>query len=468
MSVRRWLPPLVLALVCASGLVGALSTWPPADPASSTSLPPSARTPVLSLRRAAEVVAAPVAARRLDRALDAWVDAAPGQHCVSVVDDRGHELHSTDADRALTPASTLKVLTATAALLALGDDHTFDTRALAARGPVDGVIAGDLWLVGGGDPVLGTRAYASRVPDRPLVFTDIETLAQAVRDAGVREITGSVVGDDTLYDAERRVASWSAAWVVQGRAGPIGALVVDDGFVRAPDIEDGGGVAAADPARHAAEQFTARLEALGVQVGRAARSERRRHSGTVVASVSSPPLHAVVRQLLEQSDLNTAELLVKALGRADGRDGSTERGLGALRRTLERAGIDLSDAVLADGSGISLQSKLSCRVLVDVLRHAPTNDTIVDSLPVANRSGTLRDRFAGSPVAGRLRAKTGSLSGVAALAGVVPTRAGPTLTFAYIANGQGLASEAALAHRDALGTVLDTYELDVTALVPRR
>src|SRR5690606_7760656 len=104
--------------------------------------------------------------------------------------------------------------------------------------PVDGVVTGDLHLVGGGDPVLATNPYADRFPRQPQLRTDIESLADAVVAAGVRRVEGSVVGDESRYDAQRYVAGWPGRYLDQNVVGPLSALSVNDSFARYPG--DGG------------------------------------------------------------------------------------------------------------------------------------------------------------------------------------------------------------------------------------
>src|SRR3546814_6396768 len=108
------------------------------------------------------------------------------------------------------PASLTKLLTAAAALEGLGADARLRTEVRAAAPPVDGVVAGDLWLVGGGDPVLGTDVWASQMDSSPPPHTSLDVLADRVVAAGVRRVEGRVVGDESCYDAERYVDTWPA------------------------------------------------------------------------------------------------------------------------------------------------------------------------------------------------------------------------------------------------------------------
>ena len=458
MPLRRWLTPLVLAGLATSSTAGAVTPAPRGDPAAIEA--PAPVTPVLSLRRAPEVIAEPTARRRTGAEVARWLAAQPGPRCLAVAAG-GELLVEENSTAPLVPASTMKLVTATAALLALGADATYET-VVAAERPLDGgTIDGDVWLVGGGDPLLGTAAYFRRDRRQPRRFTDLGSLAAAVRDAGVRRIAGSVVGDDSRYDRARAVANWPSRFVAQHAGGPLSALVVNHGFRGyAPDWDDRTAlVPAADPPAHAAEELTRLLVERGIDVAGSPRAGVVPSSARPIATLRSAPVHVVVGEVVRFSDNTAAELLVKELGRRVHGRGTTTAGLDAIDRTLRDAGIDSGGVRVADGSGIAPDNRVTCALLVELLRRPGTGPTLVAGLAVAGRSGTLRDRFVGSPLAGRLRAKTGSLATSSALAGVLRTRAGATLTFAYLVNGAGAGSIAVdlASVRDGLGPILDRY-----------
>lgn len=390
-------------------------------------------TPVLSVRRLPSVVAAPIAERRLRADLDAWSATAPAPSCVAVAAEDGRMSYERAADEPMQPASTLKLLTATAALLELGGDARFRTVVRGAP-PVDGTVNGDLHLVGGGDPLLATADYMSRFERQPQVFTDLDRLAEGIAAAGVRRISGSVVGDDTRYDGERYVAGWPERYRTQRVTGPLSALAVNDGFSGYPTSWGGPGelVPALDPPAHAAAVLTLLLGARGITVDGGPRSGVAPGDGADLAAIESAPLREVVAQMLQESDNATAELLLKELGRTD-RDPSTAGGRAAAERVLDDAGVDLAGVSMSDGSGLSPDDRATCRVLVELLQRPGTGPVLRAGLPVAGRTGTLFDRFTDSPLAGHLRAKTGTLNTVAGLAGVVTDEDG-TVTFAFLVN----------------------------------
>ncbi len=189
---------------------------------------------------------------------------------------------------------------------------------------------------------------------------------------------------------------------------------------------------------------------------------------TTIASVSSAPIADVVAEMLGTSDDNTAELLVKELGVAGGGGGSRDAGLAVIQQTLEGWGVPMAGVALADGSGLSNDNRLTCAALLAVLaRHGP-DDAFGVGLPIAAQSGTLSDLFVDSPVAGRLRGKTGTLGnapldadppGVKSLSGYLPVDGNGTIEFALVLNSAGpLTDEAVyLPIWNALATTLATY-----------
>lgn len=336
-------------------------------------------------------------------------------------------LYESRPEMAVAPASVTKILTAAAALDALGQSARLRTGVLADAPPLNGVVAGSVWLVGGGDPVLATDAWARRSSPVPL-YTSLDELADRVVAAGVRRVEGAVVGDDRRYDDDRYVDTWPARLVGDGEAGPLSALSVNDGF----RVWGHPGVPFTDPPAGAAGLFTELLVARGVAVVQPP-SSGGAGGGVEIAGIDSPPVGDLVDAMLRGSDNGTAELLVKELGLRRFGDGSTAAGVRAMRDLLGRGGVPLEGVVIADGSGLSGAARLTCRSVTALL--AARSADLAGRLPVAGRDGTLARRFLNSQVAGRLRAKTGSLNGVSALAGYADNVGGETLSFTYIING---------------------------------
>jgi len=380
------------------------------------------------------VLAAPVAQRRLAVDLQSWLVSSPASTCL-VVEAQGDPLFEHNPTAPLTGASTQKLLTATGLLLGLGPDARLETRALAAAAPTDGVVAGDLFVVGGGDATLGTPGWITNSPSpRDKVIHDVDGLVDAIVAAGVTRIDGSVVGDGSRYDGDLYNDSLAQRFVDQDQVGPIGGLMVNDGFALfSPEKSYASTVPAADPAADAARVITDTLRAKGVAVGGGPRSGRAPASGAEVASLASAPISQIVAEMLTHSDNETAEAAVKEVGLAESGDGSWAAGAAAMRRLLADGGVPLDGVEIVDGSGLSSGDQLTCGTLVDVLTRDQTGPVIRDGLAVAGETGTLAT-WKGTSVDGRMRGKTGTLRNATALAGQIEPLQGGTVTFAYVAN----------------------------------
>lgn len=424
------LPVLVLGALVAGSLATAaeLAAPSPAGPALGG---PRPTVPLLSLRRDLAPLTDAAADRRLRVALDAFVADLPADTCLVV--EAGDVRFAHREDDPQVPASAHKVLTGIAALTALGPDFRHVTTVVAAARPVDGVVVGDLHLVGGGDPLLAVGEYAARYRT-PQRFSDIRVLADAVAAAGVVRVDGAVVGDESRYDAERYHPAWPERFITQDQTGPLSALMVNDGFVQWPTKGLGPVEPAPDPAAHAAEVFRVLLEERGITVGAGARSGPAPAGAPVLAEHRSPPLREVVGQMLAESDNATAELLLKEVGRQVEGAGTFAAGAAAARRVLADAGFDMSGVSVVDGSGLAPGNGLDCDLLMDLLDHPPTAEAIDEGLAVAGETGTLGDRWLGTPLVGRVRAKTGTLNQVTALVGNADTEGAGVAAFALVVN----------------------------------
>jgi len=382
-------------------------------------------TPVLSVRRLPAWVQRSTADAALSDSLGA-IMASPAlggaatSSCL-VVRQNGRTRFALRPTLELAPASSMKLFTATAALERLGPLARYTTAVDASRAGVGGVVTGNLYLVGGGDPLLRTPGFVAGLRDAEPVYTSLPQLAADVRAAGVTEVTGGVVGDESRYDSIRDVATWLPVYRAEGDVGPLSALDVDDGLLSAMT----GVTPTATPPVQSAELFTTLLEKAGVKVDGAASTATTPAGVVPVASIASPTVAAEVGEILRESDDTGAELLTKELGHHAGTGGSTAAGVAVVRSVLAADGVPLDQVVDADGSGLSTADRATCGALADVLGHAGPTATLAQDLPVAARSGTLRHRLAGTAAAGRVLAKTGTLATVSALSGFVLPAATP-------------------------------------------
>jgi D-alanyl-D-alanine carboxypeptidase/D-alanyl-D-alanine-endopeptidase (penicillin-binding protein 4) len=460
--MRRWgLPIVLLVVVLVAGGLAWRAEADTADAAAPVPDTPELTTPLLSARRAPVWLIRPGGADRLQLALADFLAQSPDPSCL-VVESGGQRIVDVNGNESLVPASNMKLLVAVAALEELGPDTIFTTTAASESGLGEGgTLTGDLWLVGGGDPLLGTDDYLAGLEDPEQPHTRLEDLADQLVDGGLTTIDGGVTGDDTRYDNERTVAGWPERSTSRSTPGPFTALAVNDGFESyALDPEsDETPQPADDPPLMAAEVFEQLLVDRGVEVRGAASAAAAPDDLVALATVDSRPLVDVVGQMLTTSDNTTAELLVKELGLARVGEGSTAAGTRAVADVLGELGLPTEGLVVADGSGLHDDDRVSCDLLTAVLLRAGPDSDMAESLAVAGESGTLEERFLDSFVSGRLRAKTGSLNESTALSGYVDTLAGLDLVFAYVGNGSGLSAEIETLYdqQDLLGDALVRY-----------
>ena len=399
---------VVLSLTCG---------WLALRPVRSGAAVDTAPRPAWALDRLPALLAEAQGTVDLERAVDQLVGQSGARSCVAVYEGERPVLLR-HPDDALTPASTQKILVAAAALADLGPDFRYETRVVAGAPPRDGVVD-RLWLVGSGDPTLATPEYVQWLTTRPRFglhqSTPLTALVDGLRAAGVTTISGGVVGDDSRYDRARIVPSWKASYLIDNEVGPLGALLVNEGFAAFEPPEK----RADDPAVHAAGELARLAGAAGITVagpppssGVAPAADK----AVTVATVRSAPLSEIVAGMLRESDNTAAELVARELGVARRHDGSTPAGTQAVVDALADAKLPTGGLQLGDGSGLEVTNRATCTLLA-----------------VAGQSGTLVKRLADTPLAGKVRAKTGSLTGVSGLAGYVDGRR--SLSFAFLANG---------------------------------
>ncbi len=426
-------PRRAAAVLGALGTLGALAwlvTGPAVDVASTQ--PASASgTPVASVRRTPEWLTATVGQRALETAVEPVSRQLPDVSCL-LLSDGGRPVSTREPDEVVIPASNMKPLTATAAVELLGAETRASTSVVAGAPVAGGVVRGDLFLVGGGDPVLTTAGYEPYEGMPRELTTSVEQLADRVVDAGVREVTGSVLGDESRYDRVRTGPSWRPSYLSDAQVAPLSALVVDDG---APDP------ASVDPPLRAAAVLTELLRARGVRIGGEAGVGVAPSGSVEVARVESPTVAQLASELVRFSDNTTAELLVKEIGLRTSGTGTTAAGTAAVLEWARSVGLPMEGAVLADGSGLSRDNRLSCRTMVAVLERVGPVGGLADWLARPGRPGTLDDRMTGNDLTDRVRAKTGSLDGVRSLSGWLDLASGRSLAFAIGAvGGDGLDS----------------------------
>ncbi|MDQ1293884.1 MAG: hypothetical protein QG608_1766 [Actinomycetota bacterium] len=349
----------------------------------------------------------------------------------------GTAVLSRDVTTPGTPASSAKLFTAAAALSALGPETTLTTRAVAGATP------GDVVLVGGGDVLLGTgQGRQDEVVGRAGLNDLAEATARKLKEQGLLSV--SLQLDDHIYTGPSRSPHWGPGDVASGYVSPIMALEIDRGSV--------GGVVGrqSDPAMSAAKTFAAKLKKYGITVSTRITRGTAPDGAEPLAQIESASVAELVEFALTHSDNTVAETLARAVAVSAGRPGSFEEAGAAVVQEAERLGVQVENVSLSDGSGLARNSRATVQALTGLLVTAaseahPELRSLLTGLPVAGASGTLAERFSGSgqrSARGLIRAKTGTLTGVHALAGTVLDADGRLLAFAFMAPHAGNTSVA--------------------------
>lgn len=393
-----------------------------APPAPGLKLPPDGVAPVVAASSPGGTVS-PAAVRRalapyigaavLGKHVDVWV----AQLSTGTVVYR----HGTTA---ITPASTMKLLTTTAALEVLGPMSRFSTKVV---GSGDHIV-----LVGGGDPFLASTPRKARglYPARADLGTLAVRTAAALKAAGTRAVALSY--DTSAFSGPAVNPHWPPGYVGGGVVPPIGALWADEG-------QDAHGHDVPDPPATAAADFAAALRHAGVLVKGPITARKAPASDAQLAVVQSAPLGQIVQHTLAVSDNSAAEVILRHVGEKVSGDPSFTGGVAAVRKVLAHLGADFTGTTQYDGSGLSRDNRVMPQLLLTVLGLVtspahPELREVLTGLPVAGFTGSLQFRFDQGPAAarGRIRAKTGTLTGVHGLAGVATDVHGNLMLFLMI------------------------------------
>ncbi len=422
--------------------------------------------------------------------------------------DSSQNLYTLNSAKLMMPGSAMKIVTAAAAAEVLGWDYQFETRVITSAPIENGVLRGDLVVVGGGDPSISERA------DTPGA---LRALARQVRAAGITRVEGGLIGDDDLFDDRGFGNGWTLDNMPYGYSAAVSALEYNEGsgdlVIRAGatagdpvtvqvrpagsglQVENGlvtvaesgtgmltlrrqpgssrlvveGQIPAKsasfvrtasvdNPTQFFASAFREALIAEGVPVAGDAididafESKPDLTDARTLVSHRSAPLRQLIASMMKVSQNQYAEMLLRsigvsgAIGAMSARDATgamrsgeaAEAGAKRAREVLQRWNISDDSVVIADGSGLSRYNFVTSEALVGILQAMRNNPVhaspFLESLPVAGRNGTLSNRLSGTAAEGRVRAKTGTVDNVRAIAGYVETAEGQTLVFSMIAN----------------------------------
>lgn len=332
-------------------------------------------------------------------------------------------------------ASNMKLFTTATALSRLGPQSRIPTL-LRTDGGIDrnGVLRGSLYLVGGGDPALGTPSFYRRFHGG--LGTNLFLLKRQIREAGIESVTGRLYADDSIFDRLRGVAD--SGYGTSSYIGPLSGLALNSGYSSA----SGRGFAA-DPAATAAATLAKALRGAGVRISTRVALGTAPPFSTELARVESPPLTEIANLTDVYSDNFFAEMLIKLLGARFGGTGTTASGASVIEEFARRQGSGLN---AVDGSGLTRSNRASPTQVVGLLksmRGAPAGDEFIQALALTGQEGTVADRMEGTAAYGRCRTKTGTISGVSNLSGYCFNRNGKQMIFSIL---MGSVRDLGLAH----------------------
>ena len=395
------------------------------------------------------------------------------------------------------PASNMKVLTTSLALLRLGPDYRFTTRLV--REP-----SGDVVLIGSGDPSISGRVYPySKDNSTGPPLRALEDLADRAVAAGLTRVDGDIVGDDRLYPWAPYPPSWTEDDMIRDYGAPVSALTLNDNVIgitihpgaaegdaaqlslspafeyyaidnRIMTVAKGGEaririsrvqntrqlllwgsipaghqaigetLAVDDPALYAAEAFYDALARRGVAISGKAVARHRAVDDDYdpgpseeLASRVSPPLVELLQVTDKTSQNLHAELMLREVGRATRYMGTREAGLEEMATLFKEAGASAGDARVEDGSGLARNVMVTPRLMTRVLTYlynSKYRDSWISMLPVGGEDGTLKNRLCCTVDAANIHAKTGTLSRAIALSGYAQSKTHGWLAFSIIVN----------------------------------
>ena len=358
---------------------------------------------------------------------------------------RDVELFQHDAMTPRVMASTVKLFSLGAALDVLGPETRLRTTVVSHLPPDrSGTHRGDLYIVGGGDPTLGSATHVQRRYGG--VGTTVDAIADLIHEAGVRRIGGSIVGDGSRFDHDCMPT------------GRLGALTCNRKQTEQPEL-------------YAAQRITTALRSRGITVAGHARAGEAPANSHTLGAVESPPVAFLVGQANKHSDNFVSEMLTKALAAAGGEQGTTRAGAHEVKTFARRFGVEVA---LTNGSGLTYENRGSPYAIAQYLskmRHHRHFRRFFDSLAVAGQDGTLFDRMRNTRAQGHCYAKTGTLPSkrnmrFSALAGYCQTPGGSLVMFTLMMD-HPQSGYAMLSSQDRVAVAIAHYSRSTAQVTPR-
>ncbi|HXF32435.1 MAG TPA: D-alanyl-D-alanine carboxypeptidase/D-alanyl-D-alanine-endopeptidase [Solirubrobacterales bacterium] len=377
-------------------------------------------------------LAGPASAANSCAQMKAWLTAGGGASSgLMVMDAETGEVVCAQAAETPRPlASNTKLFTTAAALSLIGPETRIPTKVMT-DGTVDaaGVLHGSLYLQGGGDPTLGTPAfYDSYLAG---LGTNIFALVPQLKRAGIKQVTGRLYGDDTIFDRRRGVLD--SGYATSQYIGPLSGLDFNSGFAGNTSSSH----FSSDPAKLATQTLDNSMRHSGIKIGPTIALGKTPAAAKSVAVVRSRPLTEIVNTTDVYSDNFFAEMLEKLLGARIGDAGTTASGTTVVEDFAAELGSEIHQV---DGSGLTRSNEASPQEVVDLLRGMRTNsagEDFIEDLALAGHEGTTAGRMKGTPAYGRCRLKTGTLTGVSNLSGYCFNKSGRVMLFSTLMGSVG-------------------------------
>ncbi len=373
-------------------------------------------------------------------------------------------LYSLNAGKLFMPASNQKILTGAVALTHLGPEYRYRTT-IAKRGSlVNGVVNGDLLVIGNGDPTISDRA-------RGKAMTALLDVADSLAARGVRRVTGKLMSGGNVFTDGIYGYGWEADDFTSSSGAPVDELFYNEGLVDST-ITIGGrdtvvSVVTRNPSRSYLAALDTALSRRGIVVsGGISDSVAAPVAIDTLYSFQSSTLRDILRHFEKPSQNQIGELLLKTMGLRQTGVGVADSGAAVVSRQLLNWGAEPTGFKVYDGSGLSRHNLVSPETLVRVLvamRRDTAFSAFYNSLPIAGIDGTLRSRMKGSPAENNMHAKTGTLEFVRSLSGYITSADGEQLVFSLLSNHFTVPVAVVTRFQDAVGAMMASYRASPTS-----
>ena len=372
----------------------------------------------------------------------------------------GDTLYSKNAGKLFMPASNQKIITGAVALAQLGPDYRYTT-VIGKRGSVrNGVLSGDLLVIGDGDPTISDRVKGSAAEA-------MDAIADSIKARGITRITGALRQGGNAFPDSIYGYGWEWDDLKTSSGAPVDELLYNEGMVQRATKIDGRdtivAVATRTPGYAYLSALYLALNKRGVVVDSlvALDVDSLAAPFDTLYAFQSPPLSEILKHFLKPSQNQIGEILLKTLGREKGGAGIADSGAVVVRKQLADWGVDSTGAVVYDGSGLSRHNLVTpetiVKTLVAMMRDSTTFAVFYDALPVAGVDGTIRSRMKGTAAENNLHAKTGSLEFVRSLSGYVSTPSDDLIIFSFLSNHFTVRTSETARVQDAIGALLANY-----------